>query len=53
MGGIDMDEGECGVDPAEAIWKGIDEEYVSPDAGRFKLKRRLRRKASVRTEFGE
>jgi len=41
------------VDPAEAIWKGIDEEYASPEGGRFKLRRMLRRKASVRTEFGE
>ena len=37
------------VDPAELIWKGIDEEYVSPDGGRFNLRRKLRRKASVRT----
>jgi hypothetical protein len=41
------------VDPAEAIWKGIDEEYASPEGGRFKLRRMLRRKASVRTEFGD
>ena len=42
-------EKEDEVDPAELIWKGIDEEYVSPDGGRFNLRRKLRRKASVRT----
>jgi hypothetical protein len=51
---IDGERGRLGeVDPAEAIWKGIDEEYVSPEGGRFKLRRKLRRKASVRTEFDE
>lgn len=42
-------EREEEVDPAELIWKGIDEEYASPDGGRFNLRRKLRRKASVRT----
>lgn len=49
MGERDKREREEEVDPAELIWKGIDEEYVSPEGGRFNLRRKLRRKASVRT----
>jgi hypothetical protein len=38
------------VDPAELIWRGIDEEYVSPGGGgKFMKWRRSRRKVSSRT----
>ena len=34
-------------DPAEEIWRGINEEYSSPGGGRFTRWRRLRREGSV------
>jgi hypothetical protein len=38
------------ADPAELIWRGIDEEYISPGGGgKFMKWRRSRRKVSVRT----
>ena len=40
------DEGEG--DPARRIWKGIDEEYSSPEGGRFHRQRRMRRQVSIR-----
>ena len=40
------------VDPAQRIWKGIDEEYsmssCSPEGGRITRQRRLRRMGSIR-----
>jgi hypothetical protein len=41
------------LDPAELIWKGIDEEYCSPEGGRFTRWRRLRRKVSRQTVANE
>jgi len=38
------EEGEG--DPARRIWRGIDEEYSSPEGGRFHRRRRLRRQVS-------
>lgn len=35
-------------DPARRIWRGIDEEYSSPEGGRFHRRRRARRQVSVR-----
>jgi hypothetical protein len=40
--------GDDGDDPAERIWKGIDEEYMSPEGGRITRSRRLRRRGSIR-----
>jgi hypothetical protein len=37
-----------GQDPAMKIWRGIDEEYVSPEGGRFTRRRKLRRQTSIR-----
>jgi len=42
-------DGEDGDgDPAKRIWRGIDEEYYSPEGGRFHRRRRARRQVSVR-----
>lgn len=39
---------ELDGDPAQRIWKGIDEEYCSPEGGRFTRSRKLRRQGSIR-----
>jgi hypothetical protein len=39
------------VDPAEEIWKGIQEEYTTPGKGRLAGWRRTRRQGSVPVEF--
>jgi len=42
-------EGDETADPAELIWEGINEEYSSPNVGRFTRWRRLRRNVSRHT----